>query len=125
MGKGGEIYLFDMGEQVKISDLARRMISLSGLIPDVDIKIEYVGLRPGEKLYEEMLTSTESTLATTHKKIRVGHIETTDIAKLNSLVHQLITVARHCEVDNTIKIMKKIVPEYVSNHSVFQIFDKK
>lgn len=123
MGKGGEIYLFDMGEQVNISDLAHRMISLSGLIPDVDIKIEYVGLRPGEKLYEELMTCNESTLATNHKKIRVGHIEEIDVDALNLKVKELTVVARRNDIPNTIITMKKIVPEYVSNNSEFQIFD--
>lgn len=125
MGNGGEIYLFDMGEQVNISDLAHRMISLSGLVPNVDIKIEYVGLRPGEKLYEEMLTCNEETTATTHEKIRIGHVEEIDIKKLNTMVRELTLAARKNDIDNTIIAMKKIVPEYVSNNSIFQAFDKK
>ena len=123
MGKGGEIFLFDMGEQVLISDLAKRMISLSGLIPDVDIKIEYVGLRPGEKLYEEMLTCTESTLATTHEKIRVGHSEHIDIDALNYDIKELMKASKKIDINRTIKLMKKIVPEYKSNNSVFEAYD--
>lgn len=124
MGKGGEIYLFDMGEQVNISNLACRMISLSGYTPNKDIEIKYVGLRPGEKLYEEMLTSSESTFATSHQKIRISHIDKFDIEKLNVMINKLIIAARKNDVPNTIKTMKKIVPEYISNNSEFQVFDK-
>ena len=125
MGKGGEIYLFDMGEQVNISDLAHKMISLSGLIPNKDIKIEYIGMRPGEKLYEEMLTCNESTNATNHQKIRVAHVEDIDINMLNLKVRELTVAARRNDISNTIITMKKIIPEYISNNSEFQIFDHK
>lgn len=125
MGKGGEIYLFDMGEQVNISDLASKMISLSGLIPGKDIKIEYVGLRPGEKLYEELLTDSETTLATDHHKIKVSKIDEFNIDKLNFMIRKLIVSARKTDIPNTIIMMKEIVPEYISNNSEFQVFDKK
>ncbi len=125
MGKGGEIYLFDMGEQVNISDLANRMISLSGFVPNQDIKIEYVGLRPGEKLYEEMLTSEETTDATSHEKIRVSHIQEFDIPQHNLSVRKLIVAARRNDIASTIVLMKHILPEYISNNSQFQIYDNK
>lgn len=125
MGKGGEIYLFDMGEQVNISKLAHRMISLSGFIPNKDIKIEYVGLRPGEKLYEELLTCSESTSATKHEKIRVAHIDEINIEIFNLMARKLIVAARRNDVSSTIIIMKQIVPEYISNNSEFQVFDNK
>lgn len=124
MGKGGEIYVFDMGQQVKIADLARRMISLSGFVPDVDIKIAYTGLRPGEKLYEELLTDNESTLATQHKKIRVAQVDNLNDDELLHDIKRLVIYARKVNVDETIMTMKKIAPEYISNHSVFEKFDK-
>lgn len=124
MGKGGEIYVFDMGEQVKIVDLAKRMISLSGLVPDVDIKIEFTGLRPGEKLYEELLTDNERTEATQHQKIRVARIDKVDKEVLNEQIKRLIVSSKSVKVNTTIQIMKEIVPEYKSNNSEFEQFDK-
>lgn len=124
MGKGGEIFVFDMGEQVKIVDLAKRMISLSGLIPDVDIAIQFTGLRPGEKLYEELLSDNELTEASQHQKIRVAKTRSVDKEILNQQLKKLITTSKSVNVDSTIQMMKEIVPEYISNNSKFEQFDK-
>lgn len=125
MGKGGEIFVFDMGEQVKIVDLAKRMISLSGLIPGTDIKIQFSGLRPGEKLYEELLTNNELTEASQHQKIRIAKTKVIEKELLNKQVKELVTLSKMVSVDLTIQKMKQIVPEYKSNNSEFEQFDKK
>lgn len=125
MGTGGEIFIFDMGQQVKIADLAKRMILLSGLVPDVDIKIAFTGLRPGEKLYEEVLSDKETTIETTHNKIRISMVEPTDYDILSTNLRPLIRNAVRVNVDESIKIMKLIVPEFISNNSEFEKFDKK
>lgn len=125
MGNGGEIFVFDMGQQVKIADLAKRMILLSGLVPEVDIKIKYTGLRPGEKLYEEVLSDKETTNETIHDKIRISTIELTDYEVLNTNMRPLIRYAQSINIDETIKIMKRIVPEFISNNSQFEKFDHK
>lgn len=124
MGNGGEIFVFDMGESVKIIDLAKRMIKLSGLIPEVDIQIKITGLRPGEKLYEEVLSDKESTLPTHHPQILIGkvrNIEENTLAK----VEALIVNANNQENEEAVKMMKKIVPEFLSNNSVFDKLDTK
>lgn len=119
MGKGGEIFVFDMGKPVKIYDLARKMIQLSGFIPDKDIKIIETGLRPGEKLYEELLTNNENTLHTHHPKILRARVESTDrkqfVSDLNSLGAALIEK----DIFLLVGRMKEMVPEYISNNSVF------
>lgn len=112
MGKGGEIFIFDMGEPVKIADLANNMILLSGLIPGKDIKIEYTGLRPGEKLYEELLTDKESTLPTHHPKIKKANVEEINIQKtilkIESLLNALYSLPRIVLLSK----IKELVPEY-------------
>ncbi|MDR2955189.1 MAG: polysaccharide biosynthesis protein [Prevotella sp.] len=125
MGRGGEIFVFDMGEQVKIDNLARKMILLSGLIPDEDVKIEYTGLRPGEKLYEELLTDVESTQMTKNEKIRIAQADRIDARELTAKVTKLIKYAENADITNTIKIMKQIVPEFKSNNSEFEVFDRE
>lgn len=125
MGKGGEIFVFDMGEQVKIDNLARKMILLSGLIPDEDIKIEYTGLRPGEKLYEELLTEIESTQITKNKKIRIAQADKINDKELREKVSKLVKYAKRADIVNTVRLMKKIVPEFKSNNSEFEVFDKE
>lgn len=125
MGHGGEIFVFDMGEQVKIADLARKMILLSGFEPDKDIEIKYTGLRPGEKLYEELLSDKEKTDATTHKKIRIASSNPHCSEQLEKDVRLLILAAGRIDVQKTIKLMKAIVPEFISNNSEFEIYDKK
>ena len=124
MGKGGEIFVFDMGEPVKIYDLARRMIRLSGLTPDVDIKIIETGLRPGEKLYEELLNDTEKTLPTHHEKIKIAKVYEADYNEVNQSVKSLIETALCSESFEIVKKMKCIVPEFKSNNSVFEKLDK-
>ncbi len=125
MGKGGEIFVFDMGKPVKIYDLARKMIQLSGFIPDKDIKIIETGLRPGEKLYEELLTNNENTLHTHHPKILRARVESTDrkqfVSDLNSLGAALIEK----DIFLLVGRMKEMVPEYISNNSVFASLDMK
>ncbi|MDD4142829.1 MAG: nucleoside-diphosphate sugar epimerase/dehydratase, partial [Bacteroidales bacterium] len=123
MGHAGEILVFDMGEQVRIVDLARKMITLSGLKPDGDIKIEFTGLRPGEKLYEELLSSKENTIETNHEKIRIAKAEKVDINAFRKNVYELIDYALVVNIDATVKLMKSICKEYKSNNSEFEKFD--
>ncbi|HJV18953.1 MAG TPA: nucleoside-diphosphate sugar epimerase/dehydratase [Sediminibacterium sp.] len=124
MGNGGEIFVFDMGSPVKIADLARKMIKLSGLEPDDDIKIEYSGLRPGEKLYEELLNNAENTLPTYHEKILIAKTRTLEYATLSVQIDALIGPAQRQEsVTLVVKAMKELVPEFVSNNSEFEKLD--
>jgi FlaA1/EpsC-like NDP-sugar epimerase len=124
MGNGGEIFVFDMGQPVKIADLARKMIKLSGLEPDDDIKIEYSGLRPGEKLYEELLNNAENTLNTYHEKILIAKTRTIEYASLSVQIDGLIGPAKRQEsVNSIVKAMKQLVPEFISNNSEFEQLD--
>lgn len=124
MGNGGEIFVFDMGQPVKIADLARKMIKLSGLEPDEDIKIEYSGLRPGEKLYEELLNNAENTLNTYHEKILIAKTRTIEYANLSVQIDSLITPAQQQEsVTAVVQAMKELVPEFISNNSEFEKLD--
>ena len=117
MGKGGEIYVFDMGSPIKIIDLAHHMIRLTGLVPNQDIKIEFTGLRPGEKLYEELLADKETTLATHHQKIMIAKSSYEfDISK-SSLLAELEEFINLNEKERTIKSLKSLVPEYINNTS--------
>ena len=125
MGNGGEIYIFDMGEPVKIYDMARRMISLAGLKPDVDIKIEEIGLRPGEKLYEELLNDKEKTTATVNKKIMVAKVKMYDYKDVCTHIDKIITFASKGDVHEMVYAMKEFVPEYKSMHSKFEAIDKE
>ena len=125
MGSGGEIYIFDMGEPVKIYDLARRMISLAGLKPGVDIKIEEIGLRPGEKLYEELLNDKEKTTATINKKIMIAKVRTYDYKEVCAHLDNIIKLAAAGDVHAMIYAMKEFVPEYKSQHSRFEAIDKE
>ena len=124
MGNGGEVFVFDMGDQVKISDLAKNMIIQKGLKIGKDIKIEYIGLRPGEKLFEELLIDTEDLINTHNDLIFISKKENVDEYVLN-LIEDLIHLT-HNSFDNMeiVGLMKKIVPEYISNNSKFQILDK-
>lgn len=124
MGNGGEIFVFDMGQPVKIADLARKMIKLSGLSPDEDIKIEYSGLRPGEKLYEELLNNAENTLPTYHEKILIAKTRTVEYNSLSVQIQNLIDPAKKQEsVTLVVKAMKELVPEFISNNSEFEKLD--
>lgn len=117
------IFVFDMGESVKIDDLARKMISLAGLKVGTDIEIEYTGLRPGEKLYEEVLASTENTEPTNHERIRIARVREYDYKDALEAVNRLETLSRDVEIPEMIKLMKKIVPEFISQNSRFCAYD--
>jgi len=123
MGKGGEIFIFDMGRSVKIVELAKRMIKLAGLIPDQDIKIEYTGLRPGEKLFEELLNDSENTLPTHHEKIMIGQVQEFLFAEVESQITELIENANKSDDLAVVKSMKKIVHEFKSENSIFEELD--
>lgn len=123
MGNGGEIYIFDMGKSVKIVDLARKMIQLSGLEPGKDIQIKYTGLRPGEKLYEELLNDKENTIPTHHPQIMIGRVLEYDHATVNDKIDGIVAmVANHNEFE-IVKGMKKVVPEFRSKNSIFNKLD--
>ena len=124
MSTGNQIFVFDMGESVKIDDLARRMISLAGFKPDVDIQIEYSGLRPGEKLYEEVLSNNENTVPTDHNRIRIAKVREYDYADALAGVEELERLSREVEIPTMVKLMKEIVPEFISKNSRFEKFDK-
>ena len=121
---GNQICVFDMGKSVKIADLAKRMIELAGYEPGEEIKIEYTGLRPGEKLYEEVLSNTENTIPTTHDRIRIAKVREYDYAEACAATGQLEQFARMVNVPDTVCLMKKIVPEFKSKNSEFERFDK-
>lgn len=124
MGKGGEIYVFDMGEPVKIVDLAHRMIKLSGLEPHVDIKIIYTGLRPGEKLYEELLSDDATTMPTHHEKILISKDPTMDYQNIEKYCNHIVKAALRREKVEVVQILKEIVPEFKSNNSIYEVLDK-
>ena len=123
MGEGNDIFVFDMGEPVKIDDLAKKMISLAGLQLGKDIEIKYVGLRPGEKLYEELLKDEENTLPTVHKKIFRAKVREYDINVINKELENLWAAAHGMKKDDTVLVMKSIVPEYKSANSRYQRLD--
>ncbi len=123
MGNGGEIYIFDMGKPVKIIDLARKMIKLAGFVPDVDIKIQIVGLRPGEKLYEELLNDTSKTVPTHHEKIMIAQELQEEFEELHADIEELIGIANFFDNDDIVSKMKKIVPEFRSMNSVYTLLD--
>ena len=113
-----------MGEPIKIDQLARRMISLAGFIPDKDIKIKYSGLRPGEKLYEEVLSSEETTKPSFHEKIRIAKVREYNYHEVCCEIDSLITVSQRFDNMRTVKKMKEIVPEYRSNNSIYEKLDE-
>ena len=125
MGMGGEIYIFEMGRPVKIADMARRMIELSGFDPDKDISIVYTGLRPGEKLYEELLSNKENTLPTAHSKIRVAKVREYNYFDVVNELNKLNELAARVNIPDVVKMMKDIVPEFVSMNSEFEKYDKR
>ena len=120
IGQGGQILVFDMGKPVRIIDLARRMIHLSGR---TDIEIEISGLRPGEKLYEEVLNDEETVVPTAHKKIKCARVRQYEAAEVHAKVNRLIEVARTYDEEQTVRLMKDLVPEYVSQNSKYSKFD--
>ena len=125
MGKGGEIYIFDMGESVKIVDLARKMIKLSGLKEDEDIEIKYTGLRPGEKLKEELLNDQENTIGTHNPKIMVAQVSEYNYLEVNELINDMYQERDNLKNSHLVRTMKAIVPEYISNNSIYEDLDKK
>ncbi|MDO9187164.1 MAG: nucleoside-diphosphate sugar epimerase/dehydratase [Bacteroidia bacterium] len=123
MGKGCEIFIFDMGQSIRIVDLAKKMIKLSGLVLDKDISITYTGLRPGEKLYEELLADHENTLPTHHKQIMVARVKEYDFDEITSTVNELIALFDKQDNKLIVKKMKLLVPEFKSNNSVYEALD--
>ena len=125
MGRGGEIFLFDMGDPVKILDLAKKMIRLAGYTPDKEIKIKITGLRPGEKLFEELLSDKERTMQTHHEKIMIGKVYTDNYDLVDESISSIVSNARNNRIDSMIIAMKKLVPEYKSQNSIYESFDVK
>lgn len=123
MGKGGEIFIFDMGKSVRIVELAKKMIRLSGLIPNQDIAIEYSGLRPGEKLYEELLNASELTIPTHHEKIMVAKVREYAFLKVKEDVDELIHLSSGFNDRQVVIKMKELVPEFKSNNSIYEELD--
>jgi FlaA1/EpsC-like NDP-sugar epimerase len=123
MGQGGEIFIFDMGEPVKIADLARIMIKLAGHTSDKEIKIEYTGLRPGEKLYEELLNEKEKTIATHHSKIKIARVFPSTYATVNLQTLELIGACNQEDSFMIVSKMKKMIPEFVSKNSEYELLD--
>ncbi|TAJ12120.1 polysaccharide biosynthesis protein [Marinilabiliaceae bacterium JC017] len=124
MGKGGEVFVFDMGEPVKIIDLATEMIQLAGLKLGEDIDIKYSGLRPGEKLYEELLASKENKLSTHHEKIMIAEVRMYEYEEVNRIIKQLLSSLNIEDNFSLVARMKDLVPEFVSNNSGFSVLDK-
>ena len=123
MTDGNQIFVFDMGESVKIDTLARRMIKLAGFVPDKDIKIEYSGLRPGEKLYEEVLSTKENTIPTNHERIMIAKVREYDYEHVCEVTDELERLSEMVEVSDMVRLMKRTVPEFISKNSRFEEFD--
>jgi FlaA1/EpsC-like NDP-sugar epimerase len=123
MGEGGEIYIFDMGKSVKILELAKKMIRLSGLIPNQDIAIEFSGLRPGEKLYEELLNDSENTLPTHHEKIMIAQTREYHFETISKHIEELIELSCQYHDRQVVVKMKEIVPEFKSKNSIYEDLD--
>jgi FlaA1/EpsC-like NDP-sugar epimerase len=123
MGEGGEIFIFDMGKSVKIVELAKKMIRLSGLVPHQDIAIEFSGLRPGEKLYEELLNDLENTKPTHHEKIMVAQVREYDFQSISARISDLIKLSCQYKDRQVVIKMKEIVPEFKSNNSIYEELD--
>ncbi len=125
MGQGGEIFVFDMGESVRIYDLAEKMIRLSGLEPERDIQIRITGLRPGEKLYEEVLSDKETTLPTHHPQIMVAKVREYPRKEIVEKVNALVDLFNTQDNMLIVSRLKDIVPEYLSQNSIFQKLDSE
>ena len=125
LGNGGEIFVFDMGKPVKILDLARNMIRLAGYTPGKDINIVFTGLRPGEKLYEELLNQKEMTLPTSNNKIMIARVREFDYDQVSKEIDELIATSNLDKTFTTVKLMKQLVPEFISKNSVFEQLDLK
>src|SRR5699024_8865210 len=124
MGNGGEIFVFDMGTPVKISDLAHKMIQLAGLTPEVDIKIKYTGLRPGEKLFEELLANEENTAPTYHPKILIAKVREYSFDQVNSRLFKMVNLAEEGNGWEVVRLMKQVVPEFKSKNSNYEKLDQ-
>lgn len=123
MGKGAEIFVFDMGKPIKILDLAHQMIKLSGFEPEVDIKIVYTGLRPGEKLYEELLSDDATTMPTHHEKIMISKDPNMEFFEIEKGCNHIVRAAIRGEKVEVVRILKEIVPEFKSNNSIYEVLD--
>jgi len=124
MGNGGEVFLFDMGEPVKIVELARKMIKLAGYIPGNEVEIKFTGLRPGEKLFEELLNKEEEVIPTHNKKILIAKVVEYDFYSINKSIDTLLEFAWQNHDEDVVRQMKRIIPEYISNNSIYQSFDE-
>jgi FlaA1/EpsC-like NDP-sugar epimerase len=122
MGTGGEIFIFDMGKPVRIVDLAKKMIRLAGLVPDEDIRIVYTGLRPGEKLYEELLNKEEKTLPTHHEKIKIARVIPCSWQTRHD-IEDLLELCMEEDNDELVRKMKRLVPEFKSKNSKYEKLD--
>jgi FlaA1/EpsC-like NDP-sugar epimerase len=120
MGHGGEIFIFDMGKPIKIVDLARKLIKLAGKEPDVDVRIVFTGLRPGEKLFEELVSNTENAMPTYHEKILIANVRQYDFSLIEKRVDKLIKCALQHYTLETVYLMKEIVPEFISNNIAYE-----
>ncbi len=125
MSTGNQIFVFDMGQSVKIAHLAKRMIELAGFEPGKDIKIEYTGLRPGEKLYEEVLSNKENTQPTTHHRIRIATVREYDYADACAAADELEPLSRAVNIPEMVRLMKRTVPEFKSQNSKFEMYDRE
>jgi FlaA1/EpsC-like NDP-sugar epimerase len=123
ISEGNQIVVFDMGKPVKIVDLARNMIELAGFVPNKDIQIIFTGLRPGEKLYEEVLSTSENTIPTSHELIKVARVRQYDYNDINTVFEQIKILANDVNIPDLVKLMKQTVPEFKSNNSDFEIYD--
>ncbi|WP_255490537.1 UDP-N-acetylglucosamine 4,6-dehydratase family protein [Dysgonomonas sp. 511] len=124
IGNSGHIYVFDMGEPVKILDMAKKMIKLAGLEPEKDIEIKFSGLRPGEKLYEELLNDSETTIPTSHEKVMIAKVREYKFSEIEPIIDEMIGYAREEDIIRLVSLMKTLVPEYVSQNSQYEILDK-
>ncbi|MBO4398088.1 MAG: polysaccharide biosynthesis protein [Bacteroidaceae bacterium] len=120
MSKGNEIFVFDMGQPVKIVDMARRMIELAGYVPDKDIKITFTGLRAGEKLYEEVLANSENTIPTNHQRIKIAKVREYDYQEVHQVVNKLVYLSAQVQIPEMVALMKKTVPEFKTTNVNFQ-----
>jgi FlaA1/EpsC-like NDP-sugar epimerase len=125
MGTGGEIFVFDMGEPVKINDLATRMIQLAGKIPGKDVQITYTGLRPGEKLYEELLSDDTIVSPTHHSKIMISKDMEQNFEEVDLAINKVIASTELGTSLEVVSELKKLVPNYKSNNSIFEALDNK
>ncbi|HKK67545.1 MAG TPA: polysaccharide biosynthesis protein, partial [Bacteroidales bacterium] len=125
MGEGGEIFIFDMGKSVKIIKLAKRMIKLSGLKLGTDIQLKFTGLRPGEKLYEELLATKENTKPTYHNQIMIACVSEYKLENIDKKIEKLIRMPFHADDMEIVRQMKGIVPEFISQNSVYEALDTK